>query len=293
MLTIDLVQSVLDALPTPVFVKNRAGVYMGCNRAFSEIMGKTPDQLAGMTVFDLSPRDLAQIYFNADEALMSSGGEQRNETQIQLPNGERRDVLFYKAVLRDVEGNVSGLVGTLLDITDRKRLERQLADLANQDALTGLLNRRGVFGLLEAELAEAGKAHQPVSVLMCDIDYFKSINDRYGHAGGDEVLRATAQLLRSHLRDQDRIGRIGGEEFLIVLRDMDLGQASLVAERLRKIVGDARVNVEEGDVQVTISIGLSQTDTEDKDWRKLIKRADDGLYEAKRQGRNRVIGKAA
>lgn len=116
----------------PVFFKDRAGIYRGCNLAFTTLLGLCPADVVGKSVFDLSPPDLAQVYFEADEALMSAGQDQRYESQVQTPSGQRLDVIFYKSVLRDTEGQVSGLVGTILDITERKRMEQQLAEMATR-----------------------------------------------------------------------------------------------------------------------------------------------------------------
>ena len=285
----DLIQPVLDALPVPVFFKDRQGVYQGCNKAFSAIMGKRSDELLGMTVFDLSPHDLAQVYFDADEALMAAGGEQRYEAQIQLPSGERRDVMFYKSVLRDPHGQVTGLVGTLLDITERKALELRLADLAQRDPLTGLLNRRAILAHLDGLHKDRRQILQPVCLMMIDVDHFKSINDQHGHAVGDEVLRTVSQSLVAQLRDSDRVGRIGGEEFLVVLGSTDLPHAQQVAERLRHELSELTVTCVNQPLRITVSIGLAQSHTNEEDWADVIGRADAGLYEAKRAGRNRVV----
>lgn len=285
----DLIQPVLDALPVPVFFKDRQGVYQGCNKAFSAIMGKRSDELLGMTVFDLSPHDLAQVYFDADEALMAAGGEQRYEAQIQLPSGERRDVMFYKSVLRDPHGQVTGLVGTLLDITERKALELRLADLAQRDPLTGLLNRRAILAHLDGLHKDRRQILQPVCLMMIDVDHFKSINDQHGHAVGDEVLRTVSQSLVAQLRDSDRVGRIGGEEFLVVLESTDLPHAQQVAERLRHELSELTVTCVNQPLRITVSIGLAQSHTNEEDWADVIGRADAGLYEAKRAGRNRVV----
>lgn len=279
----------LDALPVPVFFKDRQGVYQGCNKAFSAIMGKRSDELLGMTVFDLSPHDLAQVYFDADEALMAAGGEQRYEAQIQLPSGERRDVMFYKSVLRDPHGQVTGLVGTLLDITERKALELRLADLAQRDPLTGLLNRRAILAHLDGLHKDRRQILQPVCLMMIDVDHFKSINDQHGHAVGDEVLRTVSQSLVAQLRDSDRVGRIGGEEFLVVLESTDLPHAQQVAERLRHELSELTVTCVNQPLRITVSIGLAQSHTNEEDWADVIGRADAGLYEAKRAGRNRVV----
>ncbi|MFN3887127.1 MAG: GGDEF domain-containing protein [Aquabacterium sp.] len=283
-----LVQSVLDALPTPVFFKDRSGRYQGCNRAFTELMGKQPGELIGLTVYDLSPPDLARIYEEADEALMRSGGEQRYETQVQRPDGQRRHVLFYKAAVRDEHGEVCGLVGTILDITERKDLERRLSDLADLDALTGLFNRRAILSHLEGLHADRRQQRLPLCLLMVDVDHFKSINDRFGHAIGDEALVRVASCLRQNLRDGDRVGRIGGEEFLVVLGSTELEDAQGVAERLRLVVAQTCVDTLDGPLRLTVSIGLARS-LPDEDWAQVLGRADEGLYAAKRTGRDRVV----
>jgi diguanylate cyclase (GGDEF)-like protein/PAS domain S-box-containing protein len=286
----DLVQSVLDALPTPIFFKDREGVYQGCNRAFARLIGLRRREIIGSTVFDISPEEYATSHADADAALLRSGGEQRYEAQIKRCDGERRHVVFHKATLHDIDGQVAGIVGTILDITERKALEVKLADMADHDALTGLFNRRAILAHLEAVLHDRRQASQTLCLLMCDVDHFKSINDRYGHGAGDEVLRRVAGMLCENLRDGDRVGRIGGEEFLIVLATADLDDARMVAERLRQQVSRMEVQCADGSrLSVTISIGLAQTRQQEEAWADVIARADQGLYAAKRAGRDRVI----
>jgi len=285
----ELVQTVLDALPTPVFFKDRAGVYQGCNRAYSALMALTVDDFVGKSVFDLWPADLASTYQQADEAVMLAGGEQRYEAQIQLPDGQRRDVLFYKTALKDANGEVAGLVGTVLDITERKAMERQLHELAHTDVLTGLLNRRAILAHLESLHADRRHGQQPLALLMCDVDHFKAINDVHGHEAGDAVLVQVAQLIQQNLREEDRVGRIGGEEFLVVLASTCEVDAGRVAERLRSAVGDARFSWQGQSLAVTLSIGLVHDLPTEGNGHELVRRADNRLYAAKRGGRNRVV----
>ena len=286
----DLAQSVLDALPTPVFFKDRQGVYQGCNRAFAHLAGRRRREIIGLTVFDISPQEYAKVHFDADAELMARGGEQRYEAQIKRCDGERRHVVFHKATLLDEHGEISGIVGTILDITERKALELKLADMAERDALTGLFNRRAILAHLEALHHDRRQASQALCLMMCDVDHFKRINDRHGHGVGDEVLRCVAQRLCRKLRDDDRVGRIGGEEFLIVLATADLDDARQVAERLRQEVSGMAVGCADGThLNVTISIGLAQSQHQDEDWANVIARADEGLYAAKRAGRDRVV----
>lgn len=273
----------------PVFFKDRAGIYRGCNQAFTTLLGLTPADVMGKSVFDLSPPDLAQVYFEADEALMTAGENQRYESQVQTPSGQRLDVIFYKTVLRDAEGQVSGLVGTILDITERKRMEQQLAEMATRDPLTGLMNRRAILAHLERLHADRRSERQPLCLLMCDVDHFKSINDRHGHAVGDEVLTQVAQLLRQHLRDGDQVGRIGGEEFLVVLYSTEPERLAQVGERLRQVVALHPLMSLNTTFSVTLSIGGARSVQADEDWASVVSRADQALYVAKRTGRDRVV----
>ncbi|CAL94161.1 EAL domain-containing protein [Azoarcus olearius] len=121
-------QNVLDAIPAPVFFKDAAGRYLGCNTAFLDFLGYTADRILGKSVFELSPPDLAARYHAQDQALFDNPGEQVYEAQVQNARGERREVVFYKATFHDTEGKVAGLVGTILDITDRKQAERRVRE---------------------------------------------------------------------------------------------------------------------------------------------------------------------
>jgi diguanylate cyclase (GGDEF)-like protein len=187
---------------------------------------------------------------------------------------------------------VSMLLGRVLEAVHRRAfaLDLELRRDARTDALTGLDNRRAMQerGLLE--LKRASRAGAPVSLILCDIDHFKSINDRYGHEAGDSVLRAVAATLRAALRETDLLGRWGGEEFLAVLVDSDARRAADVAERMRAgVAAMPLVGIPE---RATISIGVStRQDVEDAAivWEALLKQADAHLYQAKSAGRNRVI----
>lgn len=155
------------------------------------------------------------------------------------------------------------------------------------DDLTQLLNRRGFFTIGNRELARARRQHEGFAILMLDIDYFKQVNDRYGHACGDEVLREVAQRCRKNTREVDVLGRYGGEEFVIVLANVSYEPARIVAERLRAYIAATPVGTANGPIPVTISIGVALLD-DATTLEALVQRADGALYNAKRNGRNRV-----
>ena len=187
---------------------------------------------------------------------------------------------------------VSSLLGRVLESSHRRAfaLERELHRDARTDALTGLANRRAMEERGPLELKRAQRNTVPVSVILCDVDHFKNINDRYGHEVGDAVLRTVAGVLRTALRETDALGRWGGEEFIAVLTDTDTRVASEIAERMRIAVNrTAFGRPPEG---MTISLGVStvhKVQTATSAWDALIKEADLLLYQAKKEGRNRVM----
>ncbi len=159
---------------------------------------------------------------------------------------------------------------------------------ASHDSLTGLLNHEEILRVLGQELARAGREEECVSVIMADIDFFKKINDTYGHLAGDEVLRLTAGRMHFLMRSYDYIGRYGGEEFLIVLPECCGECAASFAERLRLNIESNSLDTPEGVIPVTVSLGVASCKERELDATSLVKVADGALYRAKERGRNRV-----
>ena len=179
-----------------------------------------------------------------------------------------------------------GSVWLLRDVTDRKQHELELAHLASTDALTALPNRRSFMQHLGAACA-SGQTSQPGVVMMLDIDHFKKVNDTYGHAIGDVVLQQVAQAIRTSLRSGDLPGRLGGEEFAVLLPATDTGEGLKIAERIRRDIADTTITSGPHDIRVTISIGVARiSPATDPDT--VLQQADDALYMAKESGRNRV-----
>jgi two-component system, cell cycle response regulator len=180
--------------------------------------------------------------------------------------------------------------------SDRLRDNMQMTiEAAITDSLTGLHNRRYLERHLATLVAQAQSRGKPLSLLVLDIDHFKSINDTYGHAAGDDVLREFSRRIRKAVRGIDLACRMGGEEFVIAMPDTDEALALLVAERLRqKIAGEAFVVSETGkEITVTVSIGVNALLTAGDSVQALLRRGDEALYRAKRDGRNRVVATAA
>ena len=167
--------------------------------------------------------------------------------------------------------------------------------MAITDALTGLHNRRYMETHLGTLVEQAASRGKPIAVLVLDIDYFKSVNDTYGHDAGDDVLREFAIRLRKSIRNIDLACRYGGEEFVIVMPETDMGVATMVAERLRRRIAAEPFAIQQDMrlLDVTISIGIAARQEAGDTAATILKRADQALYRAKRDGRNRVVPDAA
>ncbi len=176
------------------------------------------------------------------------------------------------------------------DVVDEEGcFSRLLSQQARFDTLTGLANRRHFMMLAEQELSRATRYEGQLSILMMDIDHFKKVNDTYGHHTGDLVLQQLGTLCRETLHENDVVGRIGGEEFAIVLPETAPKQANEAAERLRRVIAKSTVPLEHGmPLSFTVSIGIVTLFGRDTNVDTLLGYADEALYEAKRNGRNRI-----
>jgi diguanylate cyclase (GGDEF)-like protein len=168
------------------------------------------------------------------------------------------------------------------------RYHEEIYLLATRDSLTELCNRRHFVDMADKEISRAVRRQQPLSLCVLDVDRFKSINDDHGHLVGDEVLRQMAGLLRQNARDDDLVGRMGGEEFALLLPECSLEQAAAFAERLREVVATAHFTVDDRSLQITVSIGVAALLPGRDTHHGLMAAADAALYRAKIEGRNRV-----
>ncbi|MBW2308014.1 MAG: diguanylate cyclase [Deltaproteobacteria bacterium] len=169
-------------------------------------------------------------------------------------------------------------------------LEERLKRIASTDYLTGVLNRRSLMERLEAEISRSGREEKPLAVILSDIDYFKMVNDRYGHQAGDAVLQEFAACLTRAGRAYDFVGRYGGEEFLVCCPGASGGHAITIAKRMREMVEALKISVHGGSesISITASFGVAWNHSEEVDVDSIVNRADEALYRAKAEGRNRV-----
>ncbi len=211
------------------------------------------------------------------------------EFRMRTFDGEWKWILSRaRIVARDENGKPTRVVGTHVDITDRKNLERRLSELATRDELTGLSNRRHFLEAGAREVERSRRNGSPLTFLMLDLDNFKDVNDRYGHPTGDAALRRFADTCAKTLRAADLFGRLGGEEFAILLPDTTEDGAEILAERLCRDVEKTAFPSEEGAFPMTVSIGIASMAAPLDSLNDLMHRADRALYESKRAGKNRM-----
>ena len=285
----DILQSTIDNLPSPIFFKNRQGIYSGCNVAFTSYLGLPAEQIKGSSVYDIAPEHLAKVYEEADEKLMQEGGSQFYEARVRYASGEERHVMFNKAVTRDQStGEVNGLAGAMLDITERKQFEEQLRRAADVDHLTGAFNRRKFFEVAVEAEADMRDSGMKLAVLVIDVDNFKRINDRYGHAVGDDALCHLVHQLDHHLSNDHFFARAGGEEFFVLLRNCDLDEASAIGETIRQRIENSIFRAGGLALTYRISVGIAALEAGEA-VSAALSRADKALYRAKEVGRNRVF----
>jgi diguanylate cyclase (GGDEF)-like protein len=195
----------------------------------------------------------------------------------------------YKVDTRWIDDGLVGRIWTFHDITEERRLENELRVLASTDFLTGALNRRAFQLAFRSAIERCRRYGIPLSLIMLDLDHFKRVNDTHGHQAGDAVLREASSRIRATLRDSDIFGRLGGEEFALLLPHTDLDEGAVVAERLRAAIADEPVDVGVALVPITTSVGLTALRTQPDPIDTMMRRADEALYAAKAGGRNRTV----
>lgn len=203
-----------------------------------------------------------------------------------MQDGEKRYFEIGSNNILNAYGKNIGNLKSFRDITETKVVQETLKVLATVDALSGLYNREHFMELAQKEFNRCKRYNQVFSVVMMDIDHFKAINDTKGHAAGDAVIQEIGRLITVHFRKTDISGRLGGEEFALVLTNTSTENARIVAEQFRKAVGDTKVVYDHSDICLTISIGIAPYFSEAETLEEILKCADEAMYESKAKGRN-------
>ena len=293
--TTSFAAAIIDALSWQICVVDRAGVITAVNRAwrtFSLENGGDPRSS------DVGAHYLRTCQLStgpgADEADEFGRGlrsvlEGRSELfELEYPCHSPSESRWFLGRVTPLGFEGGGAVISHLDITDRKSLEFELARVAATDPLTGLPNRRYFLEAAAREVDRVYRLGGCASVMMIDLDHFKSVNDTHGHAVGDDALRRIAHACRERLREIDILARLGGEEFVVILPDTDVKGASHCAQALCRVVSETPIETKGKIIHLTASFGVSQILPQDPTIHEALARADLALYEAKRSGRDCV-----
>ena len=296
----NITEKMIKFSAVPIFVLDRNHVVTNWNKACEIMTGITAQKVVGTSdhwrafypskrscladlVLDGAYDSFPRMYGAFDASTFLHDGV-RSEGWFDNVGGERRYLIFDAVPIYNRAKELVAVIETLQDISKRKKLEEELARLATTDSLTGLCNRHRFNELLEQEVARARRYHAPLSLIMFDLDYFKNINDTYGHAVGDQVLQGVAEIIRKNVRVTDWVGRWGGEEFMVLCPEATEKDAAVTAEKLRGLVES---HIFETVKTITISCGVTRFKAHDS-VDTFVSRADDALYRAKDNGRNIV-----
>jgi len=258
------------------------------NPAFENLLGYTADEVVGKNPSILQGPDTDKTTRLRIRKAMAAG--KRIRTQILNYTKDEQAVwmdINIVPIFNEV-GDITYFAAIERDLTEHKMMESRLEKQACTDMLTGLPNRLASMNKAAEEFARAKRYNHPLSIVMIDIDHFKSINDKHGHATGDQVLQRIGPICNDILRDTDLLGRIGGEEFILLLPDTPKANAEHVAERMRARLAETLVRHHDIEVAITASFGVASFISNDNILEEIIERADNAMYAAKNSGRNQV-----
>jgi diguanylate cyclase (GGDEF)-like protein/PAS domain S-box-containing protein len=278
----DLLQTVIDTVPDPIYVEDKQLRFLRINTAQAQVLGAaTTEEVLGKTDYDYFPPELARQFAEQENEILATGQPVLNglEDQTGLGRGTRW-ILGSKAPLRQ-GGRIIGLVGISRDITELKRAEEKLQHQAQHDSLTDLPNRTLLHAHIAAAFAGGSDAPRPLALLLFDLDHFKEINDAFGHHRGDALLRKVSERILGVVRPGDTVARLGGDEFAVLLPGADEQTATGVARAIRAAL-DVPLTVDGQLLRVAASVGIALAPAHGSDGATLLRRADMAMYAAKR-----------
>ncbi|MGK2952321.1 MAG: diguanylate cyclase [Thiobacillus sp.] len=299
--------AILNALPASIALLDSQGKILSVNEAWQRFghghAAHTPGHDVGvnyLTVCDQARGDDAAEASQAATGIRAVLDGKLSTYALEYPCHSPAERRWFLMTMTPLSDSSKGAVVMHLNITERKladaevhKLQEQFHEQAIHDPLTGLYNRRYLDETINRELTRAERYHQPIGIVMCDLDHFKLVNDTHGHLAGDEVLRVLAELLNKHSRRSDIVCRFGGEEFVMFLPDMPLAVAYQRAEKLRTELAAKWITLGAADIQVTASFGVAAFPVNGKTRDALMGAADAAMYQAKESGRNRVVAASA
>ena len=298
-----LLESSLDSSPECIYWLNKEGEFYYVNNSAASKLGYEVDELLQRSIYDLHTHDKSydEAFWMKRWQTLEAEGTMIFETSFISKKG---DIFDVEVVSKMIEHNSEHyFVGFVRDISKRKEREAKIEELlkkmdeankklevlANRDSLTGLFNRLKFDDFLQQHIMEHRRYKSYFSLLMCDIDHFKNVNDKFGHQAGDNVLKEFVSLMQEHVRESDLIARWGGEEFVLLLPQTRLAEATKVAQKIRDSVSS---KLHRGSENITVSIGVVEVQDDDTA-ESIFLHVDEALYRAKNSGRNKVCTAAA
>ncbi len=293
-----LIKAIYETSPDGILVVDAQGTVVAHNRQFLQLWNIVPSQLHmkadGTAIGESDAPLLAEVVARVQNpaAFLERVRELYDNPQLddrcEIGLKDARTLERHSTVLRGEHDEYLGRVWFFRDITIQKNHEAALIQLARHDPLTGTANRRYFFERAEQEFMRSRRYQTPLSITLIDVDHFKHINDQYGHATGDEVLKLLSGKIAALLRESDLLARIGGEEFAILMPSTGLAGAALMAERLRLAIAEEASAVAGQILHLRFSAGVTQLKAQDQSIEDCLRRADEAMYKAKQAGRDRV-----
>ncbi|OEU69898.1 MAG: hypothetical protein BA863_06895 [Desulfovibrio sp. S3730MH75] len=278
----------LDAIPIPVFHKDKDLRYRNINQAFCGVIGLPKERILGKTTMEVIPNKILDLSKAFDLRVLETGKEQEYETAFPFPDSLQHEIQVKKSAFIDSSGNISGIVGAFTDITERKIYEAKIKHLALHDQVTGLPNRNMFYAQLKRSIAMAKRNNYTLALLYIDLDGFKTVNDTYGHDAGDTLLRNIGKRLITTVRESDTACHIGGDEFTVLTEMYNSpSDIKIIAEKLRKALAEP-ASCEGNICHTSASIGVALYPQDAKTSRDLVNAADKAMYLAKKKGKNQV-----
>lgn len=284
----DFLDAILNNVDALILMKDSNRVLRYANSFAAELFNLKQNDIIGKRDSELMPQDIADNLWELDQKVFDTNQKQTAEELLPDLEGKLKHYLTTKIPFKLKDGTATS-ISYSTDITELFLLKEKLQRQAITDSLTGLYNRRYFSEQCTREFSHCKRSKSTMSIIVIDIDWFKSINDEFGHPVGDIVLREVSKIYKSCLRKENILCRIGGEEFAILLSDTGHEAAAVLAERIRQTQEKkAIVGKWEGKIKPTISLGVSALSAKDKNFEDLLSRADKALYQAKTDGRNQV-----
>ena len=276
----------IEGVPDAFFVHNLSGKILDVNRAACVSLGYTREELLTLDVFSIEIKENKHLLINTIWPNLVDGQHQTIHGLHQRKDGSRFPVEVNITKISDENEQI--ILALARDVTELEELKAHLHELAMTDELTNIYNRRAFMEYTNKEFSKSERNGSSLSTLIIDLDRFKAVNDTYGHQAGDMVLQQFTTATQTILRNGDLFGRLGGEEFGLLLPATSIEEANILAERIRKHVSNTRIQLKEKSLNITVSIGVACLHP-GMSLNDLFHNADMALYQAKQSGRDRVV----